>query len=319
MNSILEDGYSEYFGFTPQEVYDMTLYYGVPERYDEICKWYDGYRFGNSHIFNPWSVIGYLDGGCIAKPYWVSTSNNDIIGAILENATSEVKEKLYLLLQGESVYTHIDTEVIYPNVKESTESVYSFLVMTGYLKISSIIPIQEGVCAYKVAMTNREISTIYKKEILSKLKSIIPYHSNMAIQEAICQKNVEKLQEELQKLLLQSVSYNDAANESFYHGLVLGFCAMLNNIYDIDSNREAGEGRFDIRLLPRDETLPGVLIEIKACKNASKESLEKLAEKALEQIRVRKYDVDMAEKGTTKIVKYGIAFCGKKVKIVMES
>ena len=105
VNSILEDDYSQYFGFTPEEVRDMAKYYSVPERYEEICKWYDGYRFGESHIFNPWSVIGYFNGKCVPKPFWVSTSNNDIIGDILENATDEIREKLYLLLQGKSITT----------------------------------------------------------------------------------------------------------------------------------------------------------------------------------------------------------------------
>lgn len=318
VNSILEDDYSQYFGFTPEEVYKMAEYYGVTEKYDEIYKWYDGYQFGNSHIFNPWSVIGYFNGKCLLKPYWVSTSSNDIIGVILENATTEVKEKLYVLLQGGSVHTQIDTGVIYPNIKESPESVYSFLALTGYLKIANIVKMHDREYTYEVKITNREISTIYKKEILSKLKNIIPYTTNMAIQESIYKNDVEKLQKELQKLLLQSVSYNDAANESFYHGLMLGLCAMLDDVYYVSSNREAGEGRFDIQLFPRQNELPGVLIEIKSGKCDSDEKLLVLAEEALKQIEFRKYDAEMQAKGIKKIAKYGVAFCGKKVQILTE-
>lgn len=315
VNSILENDYSQYFGFTPEEVREMAEYYGVPEKYDEICKWYDGYRFGESHIFNPWSVIGYFNSKCKPKPFWVSTSNNDIIGEILENATDEIYETLYMLLQGKSVYTSADMSIIYPNIKNNPDSVYSFLLVAGYLKIVEISELWEGKCTYEVAIPNLEITSIYKEEILSKLTNVIPNSTGRAIQRAICENNVEDLQKQLQKLLLQSVSYNDAANESFYHGFMLGLCAMLDSVYYLSSNREAGEGRFDIQLIPKKKGFPGILMELKSTKNCLPERLEELAEDALNQIELRKYDEEMNRQGVNKIVKYGVAFCGKKVEI----
>ena len=315
VNSILEDDYSQYFGFTPEEVYEMAEYYGVPEKYDEICKWYDGYRFGDSHIFNPWSVIGYFNSKCVPKPFWVSTSNNDIIGEILENATDEIYENLYLLLQGKSISTLANTIVIYPDIKKNPDAVFSFLLVAGYLKIVKISKLWAGKYAYEVAIPNLEISFIYKEEILSKLTDVIPYPTGRAIQEAICGNDVEELRKQLQKLLLETVSYNDAANESFYHGFMLGLCALLDDVYYISSNRESGEGRFDIQLMPKIEGFPGVLIELKAGKQCSSESLVDLAEEALNQMELRKYDVELKRQGVNDVAKYGVAFCGKKVEI----
>ncbi|MBQ8803747.1 MAG: AAA family ATPase [Tyzzerella sp.] len=318
VNSILENDYSQYFGFTPEEVREMAEYYGVHEKYEEICKWYDGYRFGESHIFNPWSVIGYFNSKCTPKPFWVSTSSNDIIGEVMENATDEIRENLYLLLQGESICTSGDTSVIYPNIKKDSDSVFSFLLVAGYLKIVEITELWNGEVVYKVAVPNMEISAIYRKEILSKLTDVIPYSTGKAIQEAIYRSDVDDLQKQLQKLLIQSVSYNDAANESFYHGFMLGLCAMLDSVYYLSSNREAGEGRFDIQLMPRKKELPGVLIELKSGKKCTKEKLVELANEALRQTELRKYDEGMIMQGIREIVRYGVAFCGKKVEIVMK-
>lgn len=315
VNSILEDDYSQHFGFTPDEVGSMAEYYGVPEKYEEICKWYDGYRFGESHIFNPWSVIGYFNSRCVPKPFWVSTSNNDIIGEILENATDEICEKLYLLLQGKSITTLADTSVIYPNIKKNPDAVFSFLLVAGYLKIVETINILNSESMYEVGIPNLEIASIYKREILSKLTDVIPESTGRAIQKAICENNVEELQKQLQKLLIETVSYNDAANESFYHGFMLGLCALLDAVYYVSSNREAGEGRFDIQLMPKKEGLPGVLIELKSEKKCLPENLAELAEKALNQMEYRQYDIDMKRQGVNDVVKYGVAFCGKQVEI----
>ena len=134
INSILDRRYSEYFGFTPEEVQQMAEYYGVPEKYEELCTWYDGYRFGDTDIFNPWSVIGYFNNECIPQAFWQSTGSNDIIQEILDQATPETVERLEQLMQGKSFITHIDTNVIYPQIQKEPSSIYSFLLVAGYLK-----------------------------------------------------------------------------------------------------------------------------------------------------------------------------------------
>ena len=318
INSILDDRYSEYFGFTADEVQEMADYYDASEKYQEICDWYDGYRFGGTDIFNPWSVIGYFNNNCRPKAFWQSTGQNDIIREVLASATPDIMERLELLMQGKSFVTHIDTGVIYPQIQKNPSSIYSFLLVAGYLKaVSYDQPYGEDYMC-EVALPNKEISFVYSKEILSQLETMIPRPAAIAVQEAIYKMDMDGLQRALGDFLLQTISYHDAADETFYHGLILGMCAVMDNIYRITSNREAGEGRFDIQMVPLNKCLPGILIELKAGKNCSEEQLEDLAQEAVNQINDRVYGVDLMAQGVESILKYGIAFSGKKVRIAAE-
>jgi len=319
INSILDKRYSEYFGFTPSEIKEMCRYYRVDEKFEEICAWYDGYRFGQTEIFNPWSVINYFSNECVPGAYWQSTGSNDIIEEILEYATEDIYERLHLLLQGKSFLTYVDTGVIYPQIQKNPSSVYSFLLVAGYLKIVSANLSAGGDYMCEVALPNKEIAFVYNKEILAKLDKIFPDATAIAIREAIYLEDTNLLKCHLNKLLLQSVSYFDTMGENFYHGLMLGLCAMFDNRYFVESNWEAGEGRYDIALFPKDEKLPGIIIELKAQKNCDKEELQQLAQEALEQINIRKYDACMEEQKVWRVLKYGVAFSGKYVEIAEES
>ncbi|MBD5101423.1 MAG: AAA family ATPase [Subdoligranulum sp.] len=316
VNSVLDTRYSEYFGFTADEVKVMAGYYHVSDKLPEINEWYDGYRFGNSEIYNPWSVINYFANECRPRAFWVSTSSNDIIGEVLSGADEELYEKLNALLQGNSVVSYIDTDVVYPKIKENPSSVYSFLLVTGYLKaISTDYAMGDGYLC-KIALPNREIASVYKKEILKKLTGLILPATAISIQEALYTGNADDLQKRLETLLLQSASMYDTVGELFYHGLMLGLTAIMDDRYLVTSNRESGEGRYDIQLKPKDSTLPGILIELKAAKNVCGNALKVLAQTALQQIDDRKYDTEMQRDGVAKILKYGIAFCGKRVEII---
>lgn len=297
----------------------MALYYGKPEKYQEICDWYDGYRFGNTDIFNPWSVIGYFNNDCRPKAFWQSTGSNDIIREVLASATPEIMERLERLMKGESFVTHIDTGVIYPQIQKDPSSIYSFLLIAGYLKAMNCEQAfgEDYMC--EVALPNKEISFVYSKEILSQLESIIPRSASIAIQEAIYKMDTEALQKTLENFLLQTISFHDAANEAFYHGLILGMCAVMDNSYRITSNREAGNGRYDIQMLPLRAGLPGILIELKAGKDCSEEQLVELSKVALAQINDRKYTVDMQALGISSVIKLGVAFSGKKAKIAADN
>ena len=318
INSILDNRYSEYFGFTANEVKEMAEYYGTPERYQELCDWYDGYRFGDTDIFNPWSVIGYFNNDCQPKAFWQSTGSNDIIRELLAAATPDIMERLKMLMQGESFLTHIDTGVIYPQIRQDPSSVYSFLLVAGYLKAVSCSQTYGEDYMCEVALPNKEISFVYSKEILSQLEVIIPRSDAVAIQEAIYRMDADTLQSTLERFLIQSVSFHDVANETFYHGLILGMCAITDNSYQIMSNREAGEGRFDIQMIPVNQQLPGILIELKAEKNCTEQQLERLAQAALRQINERKYITDLQAMKAASIIKIGIAFSGKKARIAAE-
>ena len=314
--SVLDESFSEYFGFTHEEVKQIAEYYGASEKYAELCEWYDGYRFGESDIFNPWSIVNYFQRKCKLQAYWVSTSSNDVVGEILTDATEELYEKLNSLLQGKTVLTYIDTGVVYPQIKSDPSSVYSFLLVTGYLKLVRSEPSLGDGYLCEVALPNKEIAYVFKKEILDKLTALIPQSTAISIQEALYTGNAAELQKRLETLLLQSASYHDTAGELFYQGLMLGLTAIMDNRYYVTSNRESGEGRYDLQLEPKDSALPGILIELKAAKNVSEDELKTLAQTALQQIETQKYDTDMKARGVKSILKYGVAFCGKQVEIV---
>ncbi|HIT68059.1 MAG TPA: AAA family ATPase [Candidatus Merdisoma merdipullorum] len=184
VNSILDSRYSEYFGFTPEEVKEIARYYGAQEKYEEICAWYDGYRFGSSEIFNPWSVINYFRNHCRPRAFWQSTGNNEIIGEILADADADIYEHLNELLQGKSILTYIDTGVIYPQIRNNPSSVYSFLLVAGYLKALKAETAFGGDYMCEVSLPNREIAVVYNKEILQKLEYMIPQATAVSVQEA---------------------------------------------------------------------------------------------------------------------------------------
>lgn len=314
INSILENRYSEYFGFTPNEVREMAAYYNAKDKYDEICAWYDGYRFGNTEIFNPWSVINYFSNDCKPGCYWLSTGSNDVIGEMLTNVDGDTYERLQALLQGGTFNTAVDTSVIYPQIQKNPSSVYSFLLVAGYLKAEESSITSTGDLMCKVSLPNKEISLVYNKEILSKLEHIVPQALAVSIQEAVFDGDAKKLKALLEKLLKESVSFYDTAKEIFYHGLVLGLCAVFSDSYTVTSNRESGDGRYDIQMMPNDVNLPGFIFELKADKDC--DDLKTLAQIAAQQIMDNQYDTEMTARGVKTIVRYGVAFRGKRVEIV---
>ena len=231
--SILDDGYSSYFGFTEKEVKDMLRYYGKDDKYNELSEWYDGYRFGNTEIFNPWSVINYISDNCFPKAFWQSTGSNEIIGEIIQAATPEITKDLYKLLCGEKIAAYIDTGVIYPEVQNNPYSIYSFLLVAGYLKVANIYPQSDGNFMCDVAIPNKEITFVYEKEVLNRTNQ---NSLAISISQAIFSKDTQKLQALLEDFMVKSISSIDGANEGFYHGMMLGLCAILGNRYKIRSH-----------------------------------------------------------------------------------
>lgn len=307
INSILDSAYSEYFGFTKDEVGEILNYYSVGDKFDEVCEWYDGYLFGGTEIFNPWSVINYISDKCFPKAFWQSTGSNDIIGEIIAYATPEITENLQLLLSGQTITTYVDTSVIYPEIQNDPYSIYSFLLIAGYLRVSAAYPQNDGNFMCDVAIPNKEIAFVYEKEVLNKTGQS---GAAISIQQAIFSGDARKLQALLEKFMLQSIASLDGANEGFYHGMMLGLCAVLSYRYQVRSNRESGIGRFDIMLIPRVKSMPGFIYEFKFTKDA-KVDLEALADEALKQIMEKKYDAEFLDAGITDVIKIGIAFRGK--------
>lgn len=305
--SILDDGYSSYFGFTEKEVKDMLRYYGKDDKYNELSEWYDGYRFGNTEIFNPWSVINYISDNCFPKAFWQSTGSNEIIGEIIQAATPEITKDLYKLLCGEKIAAYIDTGVIYPEVQNNPYSIYSFLLVAGYLKVANIYPQSDGNFMCDVAIPNKEITFVYEKEVLNRTNQ---NSLAISISQAIFSKDTQKLQALLEDFMVKNISSIDGANEGFYHGMMLGLCAILGNRYKIRSNRESGLGRFDIQLMPLTKGMPGFIFEFKHTKDEHTD-LSALADSALQQIETKIYDTELRDNGVNSIIRIGIAFRGK--------
>ena len=320
VNSIMDKDYDRFFGFTDLEVHKMMEYYDVSNKYTELRDWYDGYLFGNTEIYNPWSVINYISKGCIPQAYWVNTGKNEVLEDVLGVATEDITERLYSLLQGECVIARIDQNVVYRSLSEDPANIYSLLLVAGYLKASKKELQGDGVYLCEVSIQNREIAAVYKSEVLSHLMQIgaITRTTANKIAESLYANDLKKIQQAIAEYIDKTVSFYDAGSEGFYHGLVLGLVALMDNHYKIKSNRESGNGRYDISLIPRESKYPGIIMELKWKNGIDDELLEKLSCEALNQINDKKYDFEMSSDGVEDILKLGIAFSGKKVRIKAE-
>ena len=314
VNSLLERRYSDYFGFTTEEVQTMATYYQADDKMSELQEWYDGYKFGNTEIYNPWSVLKYFNNYCEAEPYWVQTSANSTIREIIKGLDSSTCENLRALLNDITINSVIETNIIYPKLKDNQTIIFGFLLMTGYLKAVQTRRIN-GVSFCELAIPNKEIRTVYNNEIIALLADNIDNGIINQLQQYLITKNSSALQQTLRKFLLETVSYYDTLKENYYQGLLLGMTGLFTNIYYVSSNRESGEGRYDIQLQPKTAAMPGIIIEIKAAKDATEEQLKALAANALAQIDSKKYDTKLRKQSIKTIYKYGIAFSGKKVEI----
>lgn len=315
VNSVMDEEYDSFFGFTESEVKAMLSYYGVSDKEEELKDWYDGYLFGSEEIYNPWSVINYISKGCLPQAYWVNTGKNEILDDVLRVATDDITERLYDLLQGERVVARIDQNVVYRSLAEDPANIYSLLLVAGYLKTPKKELQADGSYLCEVSIPNREIAAVYKSEILSYFlqTGAITRTTANKIAESLYANDYKKLQSAIEEYMDKSISFFDGGAEGFYHGLMLGLIALMDNQYKIKSNRESGDGRFDVSLIPREKRYPGIILELKWKEKLSDVELEKWSNEALKQIGELRYDSEMKEDGITEILKFGIAFSGKKV------
>ena len=317
VNSVMDEEYDSFFGFTSNEVKEMLEYYAMTEKESELKDWYDGYLFGNEEIYNPWSVINYISRGGIPQAYWVNTGNNEILEDVMRVATDDITERLYALLQGDRVVARIDQNVVYRSLAEDPANIYSLLLVAGYLKTPKKELQADGSYLCEVSIPNREIAAVYKSEILSHFLQIgaITRTTANKIAESLYANDYKKLQSAVAEYMDKSISFYDGGAEGFYHGLMLGLIALMDNQYKIKSNRESGDGRYDVCLIPREKRYPGIILELKWEKGLGEAALDSLADEALIQIDALRYDSEMKEDGITDILKFGIAFSGKKVSV----
>lgn len=313
--SVLSRKYSNILGFTPAETVAMAEDLGVEKKLPELRQWYDGYRFGTDDIYNPWSVINYMDNECTPMPYWVHTSGNYILKQLLSHADCLRIKELQGLLEGKTVTVSLNETVMYDQIEKDASALYTLLLTTGYLTIESVSPTTYN--RYSLRIPNEEIKQVYSQEILNTIAVGADRNTFDTLFDALFSGQEKDFEDRLQQILLRFASTYDTANkESFYHGFMLGISALfLDKQYIVESNKESGYGRFDIAIFPKDTQKAGVILEFKAADRT--ESLEKQADEALRQIQDRQYEVEFAKQEIVSVWKYGIAFFGKQVCVKM--
>lgn len=309
--SVLSRKYSNILGFTPEETAAMAKDLGVEKKLPELRQWYDGYRFGTDDIYNPWSVINYMDNECTPMPYWVHTSGNYILKQLLSHADCLRIKELQGLLDGKTVTVSLNETVMYDQIEKDASALYTLLLTTGYLTIESASPTTYN--RYSLRIPNEEIKQVYGQEILNTIAVGADRNTFDTLFDALFSGQEKDFEDRLQQILLRFASTYDTANkESFYHGFMLGISALfLDKQYIVESNRESGYGRFDIAIFPKDTQKAGVILEFKAADKM--DSLEEKAGEALQQIQDKQYEVEFAKRDITNLWKYGVAFCGKQV------
>ena len=316
--------YADCFGFTEEEVLNSLKEYGLEDRKDEVKKWYDGFCFGNTKdIYNPWSILNYLDNRA-AAPYWVNTSSNHLIGRLLQEGNKQVKESFEKLLRRECIYTEIDEQIVYDQLDIDENAIWSLMLASGYLKVNNSRVTEtndEWDQVYELSVTNFEVLVMLKKLVRSWFAPSASNYNEFI--KALLQDDIKAMNLYMNRIALSVFSFFDTGKkpseatepERFYHGFVLGLIVDLEERYRITSNRESGFGRYDIMLEPKNIDDPAIIIEFKIQDPEEEKKLSQTVEAALQQIEAKNYATELLDKGITadRIRKYGFAFCGKTV------
>ena len=315
--SVSDAAFSQYFGFTEQEVKELAEYYNLSERFDEIKTWYDGYRFGKTEIYNPWSVLNYIkdavvDNSCIPDAYWVNTSSNSLIHELVVKSDRRIRDDIEKLIKGDSIDKPLYQDITYVNMNVKSDYIWSFLLHTGYLKPVRIY--KKGIQTYFTAVIpNLEIVTIYENTFRQWFDESIRIADRSTLFDSMISGDAETFELEITRWLIKSISYHDGY-ENFYHGFLVGLLEYSDD-YAVLSNRENGTGRSDIVVKNILTHKNAVIIEIKSVRDTNGETLDSQCNEALKQIEDRQYQSGLEDEGYTDIIKYGIAFQEKKCKI----
>ena len=306
--NILGNDFETFFGLSEEEVENSLKYFELEYEIEEVKKWYDGYKFGNSEVYNPWSIINYLRTKEL-QAYWVNTSDNALIYDSLKNSTVDVFNNLQTLFEGKEIKKEISPFFTFEELSKF-DGICQLMVYNGYLKISEKLSNDE----YMIKIPNYEIQTFFKKGFIDKFLVSGNYFNPMM--DALLDGDIEEFERRLQNIFLVNTSFYDLKGEKVYHSLFLGMLIWLRDKYEVKSNGERGHGRYDAMLIPLDKIKPAYIFEFKVSKTIK--GLTAKAEEALEQIISKKYDIGLKELGISKIYRIGIAFKGKNVKVKYE-
>ncbi len=308
---------SEYYGFTKSEVEDLTKYFDLEKNLDEMKKWYDGYLFGKTEIYNSWSIVKYIasaiggnDYSC--KPYWINTSSNSIIHQLIEKSDEKTKQKIENLIEGGSVKAEINEESVYPDLDVNNDVIWSFLLFTGYLKQINTVVTEHGIIS-EMVIPNLEVRSVYRKTIRNRFKSSVQRNGTEALLKAMIDENPEDVEKEISRWLQMSISYHDTL-ENFYHGFIAGLLEGFKG-YEVKSNRENRDGRTDITVCERYNRKEAIVLEIKPAETFKQ--MQTNCDKAVKQISDNKYAEQFIDDCYQKVISYGIAFYGKSCRVKM--
>ena len=314
--TVLDNEFAEDFGITENEMDKIIQDFNIQDDKEEIKKWYDGYKIGDTEgIYNPWSILNYLTDRKL-MPYWVNTSSNDLIKLILKNS-STIKEKIEALLRGEEIIVPINFETIIVGIEQNEDNIWGLLLGTGYLKITEVVNLAESV--YKVKLPNYEIKNLFEGIIRDWFSNKVIGHDLRSILNDLVTLNLYEFERKFIVLVRQMFSFMDVGEntaENFYHAFVLGMLVGLKDTYYVNSNRESGFGRYDIMLEPKDKNGNSFVIEFKVLDDLSENTIEQTIENAKKQIIDKKYEDNLIERGFKNITKMVFAFNGKDVKMI---
>ena len=311
--SILDDRYAEHFGFTDDEVIKICKDYNMEQKYETIKQWFNGYIFGETNVYNPWSVMQYVDDlkaniNRLPKSYWANTSSNSIVKSLIERADDITKGEIEALIEGKTIEKPVHEDITYDDVYDNLDNLWNFMFFTGYFKkISERMDENTQESFVELAIPNLEVKYIFRTKILKWFNEQIKLYDMTKMFNAIVNKNPELFEVELNNLLLDTISFNDAY-ENFYHGFLAGVLSNMKG-YIVKSNREGGTGRSDLFIKSVSRRGIAIVIEFKIANDI--DDLEKKADEAIEQIEDRKYDMELRSEGYKNIFKYGIAFYKK--------
>ena len=306
--NILRNDFKTFFGLSEEEVEKVLKYFELEYKIEEVKRWYDGYKFGNSEVYNPWSIINYLRTKEL-QAYWVNTSDNALVYDNLKNSTVDVFNDLQTLFEGKEIKKEISPFFTFEELSKF-DGIWQLMVYNGYLKINEKLSNDE----YMIKIPNYEIQTFFKKGFIDKFLVSGNYFNPMM--DALLDGDIEEFERRLQNIFLVNTSFYDLKGEKVYHSLFLGMLIWLRDSYEVKSNGERGHGRYDAMLIPLDKIKPAFVFEFKVSKTIK--GLITKAEEALAQIKEKKYDAGLKEKGISKVYRIGIAFKGKNVKVKYE-
>ena len=310
--SILDDKYDEYFGFTDDEVRKMCEDFRLPDKYDTFKSWYNGYIFGKANVYNPWSVIWFMDDvslspDCFPKSYWANTSSNSIVRKLIEQADDSVKGEIEHLIDGGVIEKPVHEDITYDEIYRTMDNMWNFMFFTGYFRKVGERMDDNDIRWLTMRLPNREVRYIFREKVMSWFQEKIQEKDLTRLYTAFVSKDTDTLEEELSEIMFETISSMDE-NESYYHGLVAGLFSPMKG-YRTKSNREAGKGRSDLFIKPVSRRKEAFVVEFKVAKKLK--DLDKMADEAIRQIEDRQYIAELLDDGYETVGKYGIAFCGK--------